>query len=94
MPTKKPTRTQGKRVSYKTVQGLPKTLKARKLTKKELDQYKELKKILSLNLTEDNKTYISKLYASIFKQPVFISISNKPIYKMIERIDIVVDNYK
>jgi len=73
------------------------TKTGRCFTEKEYSEYKDLKRVLSLTIKDPQVKFICKLYSEIFKKPYYEPCRNcspKPILKMIEKLDKVLETYE
>lgn len=76
---------------------LPFRFKARCLTEKEYNTWKEFTKIRTLKITSDQIKMICRMFADIFNRQYFepcLNCSPKPVIDMISKIDVVYNTYK
>jgi len=72
-----------------------KGLKPRCFTDEEKEQYKEFFNTRTLKISNEQRIFISKLYASVFNRPYYepcINCSPKPLIAMIQNLDKVYEN--
>ncbi len=76
---------------------LPIRYKARCLTEKEYEDYKEFKEIRTLQINDAQRKFICRLYSNVFNRQYWepcINCSPKPLIGMIEKLDIVFESYE
>ena len=74
----------------------PNRVKTRKMTDKEITQWKEFKKDSSLESLHEHIDYVCKLYSEVFNTLYFKPDQHAyimPVMKMIDNIDILVNSY-
>lgn len=76
---------------------LPYRFKARCLTEKEYNDWKEFKEVRTLRMTWEQIVYVCDLYASVFNRQKWYPCSGcspKPLIAMIDKLDKVHDAYE
>ena len=75
----------------------PYRTKARCLTEKEYNDWKQFTEIKTITLLAEQVKFICDLYSSVFYRPVWYPCSNcspKPLISMIDKLDLIYNSYE